>query len=200
MSDDEEAIARLTARRGDRYREVREQAEDHAAGHGCVLRTLTELEARELAVLVRATHSSYVLQLGTGVGYASLQIAGGFGATGRLDAIEPDAVHAGLTVANMQRFGLGERLRMHTTGAREVVPALSGPYDLAVLDGAWADYAPLFDDLLRLLRVGGSLWTIPREGFPDAAADPFLARLAEDERVLTWFAPGLRRVLAVRLR
>lgn len=199
--DQESAATQLTSRRGTRYESVREEIEAHRAEHGCDTQRWSLLQARELAVLVRATHSSYVLQVGGGNGYGVLQVASALGSTGRVDVVEPDSVHASLIADNLERYGLGERVRIHAAAASEVVPPLSGPYDLIVGDAGWATYLPLYEDLLRLLRTGGTLYLLPR-GAPGAepGADPLLGHLAEDERLLTWFAPDLERVLAVRVR
>lgn len=196
-----DAAFALTMHRPDRFAAVREGADAHRLDHGCHLEVLSELEARELAVIVRATHSSYVLEIGTGIGYSGLHIAAGFGATGRLDTIEADPQHARLATEAFARYALDERTRVHAAAAHEVVPALSGPYDLLVLDTEWAVYPRLYEHFIRLLRIGGSLYLVPREGFgANPESDPFLRRLADDDRLLPWFAPHLRRVLATRTR
>jgi len=196
-----DAAFALTVHRPDRFAAVRESADAHRLEHGCHLEMLSEIEARELAVVVRATHSSYVLELGTGIGYSGLHIASSFGATGRLDTIESDPRHARLAAQGFARYALDERTRIHTAPAHEVVPALSGPYDLLVLDTEWSVYPGLYEHFVRLLRTGGSLYLVPREGFgANPESDPFLRRLADDDRLLPWFAPHLRRILATRVR
>ncbi|MCZ2111976.1 MAG: class I SAM-dependent methyltransferase [Dehalococcoidia bacterium] len=191
----------LTHRRPDRFATVRESAPAHRLEHGCDLDVLNEVEARELAVMVRATHSSYVLELGTGIGYSGLHIAASFGTTGRLDTIESDPRHARMAAHSFAYFALDERTRVHTAPAEDVVPALSGPYDLLILDAAWVAYPGLYEQFIRLLRTGGSLCLFPREG-PGRGpeTDPFLRRLASDDRLLPWFAPGLQRIIATRVR
>ena len=199
--EQESAATKLTARRGARYEPVRAAIEAHRAQHRCAIPDWSLLQSRELTVMVRATHSSYVLQIGGGNGYATLQVAATLGATGRVDVVEPDPVHVQLIEGNVERYGLRERVRIHGAAASEVIPPLSGPYDLVVGTAAWATYLPLFEDLLRLLRTGGSLYLLPRgaQG-DDPGADELLGRLADDERLLTSFAPDLERVVAVRVR
>lgn len=201
MEDEASLAQALTAMRPDRFADVRERALEHVADHGCDARPPSVLEARRLTVLTRATHSSYVLEVGTGLGYGSLQIAAAFGQTGRLDTIEPDPVHAALAEAAFRRYALDDRVRVQGTAARQVLPALSGPYDLVVAHARADVVAPLYEDVMRLLRVGGTLFfsAVPHASEPGRERD-LLERLAIDDRVAAMFGPGLAPVMATRLR
>jgi len=198
MTSTHERAESLTRLHPDRFAEVREEAVAHCAEHGCDATPVSFERARELGVLVRAMHASYVLELGTGLGYGGLHIVDAFGRTGRLDTVERDPVHAGLAEANFRRFAFTERVRVHAGRAAEVVPALNGPYDLIALDANPAGHLELYEHLLRLVRTSGSIVVAPGAG--GEAAPALLARLAEDDRVLPSFGPGLRHVVAVRLR
>lgn len=199
-----DAATALTARRGSRFEPMRDEVVAHAKAHGCALEPLARTDLREVEVLTRATHSSYVLELGAGVGQATLHIASAFGRTGRLDAVEPDPVHADLLENLVRRYALEEVVRVHRAAPTTVVSALSGPYDLIVVHEGLAALAGGYEDLVRLLRTGGSLiLRIPAaERVPGAAAGEggLLQRLAEDPRVAPWFARDLDRVIATRVR
>lgn len=188
----------LTLRHPDRYADVREAAAGHAADHGCGLAQLTAVDAREVAVLVRATHSSYVLESATGIGYRALHIADASGRTGRLDSVEPDGAHVELAAANVRRHAMEERVRIHHGKAVEVFAALNGPYDLLVLDPPTIAAPALYDEFVRLVRVGGSLFAKDVSG--ESLSPDFLARLGSDDRLLASFATGLGQVLATRTR
>lgn len=197
MTETIDRAEHLTSLRPDRFGEVREQALAHCAEHGCDGAPATPRRARELAVLTRATHASYVLEFGTGLGYSGLHTASSFGHTGRLDTIEHDPIHAGLAEENFRRFALGERVRVNRGRIREVVAALNGPYDLAVLDSDPADYPAMFEDILRLVRVGGSILVHAAAASP--GLDEYLERLAEDVRVLPAFSPLAHHAVAFRV-
>ncbi len=188
----------LSAARPDRFARVRQEAFDHAAAHGCDAFPASALKARELAVLVRAMHATYALELRAGLGYSALHIASSFGHTGHLDAIERDRQHAELASSSIQRYAMGEHVRLHRGEAGEILPALSGPYDVAVLDGPLAEAMALYEHIVRLVRTGGSIISWP--GDDDPASAELLARMAGDDRLLATFGPGLRAVLAVRIR
>jgi predicted O-methyltransferase YrrM len=197
----------LTLQGGDRFAEVRAEALIHREQHGCKLPELSIVDGRELAVLVRATRASYVLELGGGVGYSGLNITSSFGQTGRIDTVEPDPEHARLIRQNFARFALEDRLRVHSARAAEVVPALSGPYDMIVINEAPSAVDAIYEDLVRLTRTNGSIVILRRtieaaspgekEAFP---VPPVLARLAGDNRLITSFGDRLECVLATRVR
>lgn len=208
MNADETATAEaeamlLTARRPDRYAELLAIAEDHARSHGCGLEVPTYVEGRQLAVFTRATHSTYVLEIGSGLGYTSLHIASTFGATGRLEAIEIDPVHAAILDEQARRYALNERIRVNAASPRDVIRALSGPYDLVVVTRGASGLPLMFEDMVRLVRIGGSIFAPNLERLRHGnAADTarFLELCAEDDRLLPWFPPTLDMMLAARTR
>ncbi len=188
----------LTLARPDRFAEVREAAIAHTSEHQCDGGPASLLRAREAAVLVRATRASYVLELGTGLGYSSLHALDVFGRTGRLDTIESDPLHARLAEENFSRYGYSDRVRVYTGRDADVLAGLNGPYDLVILDSNPSGYPSLFEDAVRLLRTGGLLLANIAGGEPPA--ESFLRRLAGDDRLLCSFGAGLEHTLAVRLR
>lgn len=193
----------LTSRRPDRYAEVLALTEDHERAHGCGLEAPAYLEGRQLAVLTRSTHSTYVLELGSGLGYTSLHIASTFGATGRLDAVEIDPVHAAILDEQSRRYALNERIRVNAAAPRDVIRALSGPYDLVVITRGASGLPLMFEDIVRLVRTGGSIFAPNlarlRHG-NDADTSRFLELCAEDPRLLPSFPPQLDTMLAARVR
>lgn len=203
MTIPHDAATALTARRAARFAPIHDEVLAHAAGHGCGLEPLSPVDLREVEVLTRATHSSYVLELGAGAGEATLHIAAAFGRTGRLEAVEPDSAHADLIELVVRRYALEQVVRVNRTSPTSVVPALSGPYDLIVAHEGIAALAAIYEDLVRVLRTGGSLLLrIPAaERVPGATGEGgLLQRLAQDPRMAPWFSPTLDRVLATRIR
>lgn len=196
----------------ERFADVRLQSELYRERHGGFAYTSSPVGARELEVVVRATHARYVLELGGGPGYTSLHIAAGFGLTGRLDVIEPNSGAAELARANAERTGFADRIRHYATSPAEVLPGLNGPYDLIVMATDPAGYAGFYDDVARLLRVGGTLlvfnlfelaWALDGEDAGGASPEgiaAFVERLAGDDRFVAHFPVSLERATAVRVR
>lgn len=197
---------------GERFADVRVQSEAYRDEHGGFAYTTSPVGARELQVLVRLARASYVLEVGGGLGYTGLHIASSFGHTGRLDMVEPDARAVALATENFQRAGFGDRMRAYSSEPADVLPGLSGPYDMIILACAPATYSDLYEDAVRLLRTGGTLlvfnlfelaWALDGEGDAPASPDPlaaFVARLAEDDRFVTHVPVTLDRAIAVRVR
>ncbi len=198
MSEPEITAEALTGLKPDRFADLLPATDAHGREHGCDLGSAPVLPAREIGVLVRATRASYVLEVGTGLGYCGLHAVDGFGRTGRLDTIERDQVHAQLAEENFRRYGLADRVRVHCGREADVLAGLNGPYDMLVLHAGPAGDERSFEDILRLLRTGGTLLVNSSGGGP--ALDSFLRRLATDDRLLPSFGPGMHHVVAVRIR
>lgn len=196
----------------ERFADVRLQSERYRDERGSFAYTASPVGARELEVLVQVARARYVLELGGGVGYTSLHIASAFGLTGHLDVVEPDADAVRLATANIERAGYVDRVRHYSAAPGEVLPGLNGPYDMVVLATDPAQYRGLYDDIVRLLRIGGTLavfnlfelaWALDGESPSGASPEPlagFVDRLANDDRFVAHFPVSLERALAVRLR
>lgn len=156
------------------------------------------IDGRLLAALVHATRATYVLELGAGHGYGSLSIAAAFGLTGRLDAVEPSLDAVSCIEAAARDHGLSDRVKVIAAAPAAVVPGLNGPYDLVVVEQHGDGLLPVYGDLIRVMRTGGSL-VLPLVAHAEAAR-PLLERLAGDERLAAYFPESLAPVLVTRLR
>lgn len=195
----------LSTARGDHFAALRAQNEQHAQEHGCGVRTPAPWQARRLAVLARAVRATYVLHIGGGSGYTSLHIASAFGHTGRLDAVEDSAPHGQLLEQAAGRYALSDRIRVMSGRAQDVVPPLNGPYDLVIIEGQLDDLDGMYEDLVRLTRVGGSIVAVLEPGMltSSAADTPVRAwaeHLSRDERTEVSASGDVDLVVGVRVR
>ncbi|GAB4323260.1 MAG: O-methyltransferase [Dehalococcoidia bacterium] len=207
MDDEPRRFVSLVTRRPDPYAQVRERAIAYVEEHPGTPAIPAYAEARMLATLTRALRSTYVLLLGAGGGYTALHISSSFGHTGQLDVVETDPKFAGIAEAAAARFAMADRIRVHTGTVRDVVSSLNGPFDLVVLWAAAADreWPALHPDLVRLVRVGGSIVV---SGLPPAMGagegrDPlaeYMVQLAQDERLLLGVAGESGLAIAARVR
>jgi len=196
----------------ERFAAVRLESERYREKHGGFPYTASPVGARELEVLVQGLRARYVLEVGGGIGYTSLHIASAFGHTGRLDVVEPDPEAARIAEGHMTKAGLADRVRHYTAAAEDVLPGLSGPYDLVILASDPASYTLLYDYAVRLLRTRGTLlvynlfelaWALAGESPSGRTPEPlaaFAERLAGDERFVAHFPASLERAIAVRVR
>lgn len=169
----------------DEFEADREAALDFANRHGIDPGAVPSFdEARETAVMVAACRASYVLAIGSGLGYPALHTASVFGYTGRLDLVEASPAAAAFVEERASAHAIGDRVRVTLGAPSSVVPSLSGPYDVIVASAATVD-ADLAEDLVRLLRTGGAM--LVRRA-PEGSSSPVLTRLARDARLL-WHIP-----------
>ena len=71
--------------------------------------------------------------------------------------LEWDAETAERARRNIERAGESRRITVRCGDAKEIVPALTGKYDLIFLDGPKAHYIHMLNDCIRLLNKGGLL-------------------------------------------
>ncbi|MEE1014257.1 MAG: O-methyltransferase [Clostridia bacterium] len=108
-----------------------------------------------LEVLIRVGKVQSVLEVGCAIGYSAICMAQA--GCAHIDTIEisPDA--ARVAQANFAKAGLEERIHLHFGDAREVLPTLTGSYDMIFMDAAKEQYEHFFPHCMRLLKVGGLL-------------------------------------------
>jgi caffeoyl-CoA O-methyltransferase len=122
------------------------------------LLSVSQEDGAFLRLLVVATGSTRVLEIGTGKGYSAIWIALGLRETGgRLTTIEYDQVRAFEAAANIRRAGLADIVRVISGDAFEEIPVLDGTFDFVFLDAWKRDYVRYFDLLMPRLDPGGLL-------------------------------------------
>ena len=125
-----------------------------------------------------------VLEIGTGIGYATLWLAAAVPPQGLLLTIESDPGRAAVARRHIEEAGLSSRVIVIAGDARRYLHKVSGPFDLVFQDSEPGIYAELHDKLVALLRPGGALiCNHIREG-SEAAEE-----LAADPRLMTSFLP-----------
>ncbi len=112
-----------------------------------------------LETLVRATHASRVLEIGTAIGYSTIWLARALPAEGTLFTIEIDPRRAALARSHLDRAGLSGKVHVMEGDAARLVHKVSGPFDLIFQDGHKPHYVLLLDRLVSLLRMGGLMVT-----------------------------------------
>ena len=137
-------------------------ADEHRAAHGpgCGLYPAGPHVMRLVAVLVRASGSTRILDIGTGFGYSALWLAEAAGVGARIEAIDRFEEHLVAARRFAERAQLAVRISFMHGEASEVVPQLTGPYDLVHDDGWFAAQPDYFGRVVELLRPGGLL-TMP---------------------------------------
>ena len=112
---------------------------------------------RLLAVLVRSCQARRVLEIGTLFGYSGVWMARQLPPGGSLDTIEVSSVHAEAAEHWFTEAGLDELVTVHRGRGLDVLPTLTGPYDLAFIDADKEPYPTYARLALERLRPGGLL-------------------------------------------
>ena len=113
--------------------------------------------ARLLSVLLTMKKPKNILEVGTAVAFSSglmsryLQEGGTITTIDRYELMLKDARK------NIARMGLEDTIKILEGDAADILPTLTGPYDVLFMDAAKGQYSAFLPHCLRLLPVGGLL-------------------------------------------
>jgi caffeoyl-CoA O-methyltransferase len=124
-----------------------------------------------LFILARATAAAHILELGTATGYSTIYLARACAPQkGRVLTLEMDPDLARRARSNFAKAGLADRIEVSVGQALDLLPTMSGPFDLMFMDIDKESYRAALPFCYHLLKVGGLLIT-DNVGF--AGADGF---------------------------
>lgn len=107
-----------------------------------------------LQALALARGARRVIEVGTAIGVSTLYMARALPAGGTLVSFEIDAGRHQAARGYLTRAGVLDRVDLRLQDAREGLGELSGPFDMAFIDGVKIQYGDYFDALLPLLGRG----------------------------------------------
>jgi predicted O-methyltransferase YrrM len=105
--------------------------------------------------LCRLIGARRVLEVGTYLGLSATAFALALPADGHVDTVELEPEHADIAEGWFREGGIADRVSVHRGPALDVVPGLTGPYDICFLDGAKRDNPQLLDLCVARTRQGG---------------------------------------------
>ena len=98
-----------------------------------------------------------ILEIGVNVGLTGISMLLE-SKSASLTGIEIDEQKIAAAYENYKNFGVEKRAKIFLGDAGEIIPMLSGEYDFIFLDGPKGHYHEYLPDLLRVLKVGGTLF------------------------------------------
>ena len=98
-----------------------------------------------------------ILEIGTAIGFSASLMAQHLALDGHLTTIDRYPVMFERAKENFVKMGLSERITMLEGDASDVLPTLTGQYDLIFMDSAKAKYLEFYPQCMRLLKDGGVL-------------------------------------------
>ena len=114
-----------------------------------------------LLFMLNTVKAKRVLEIGTAIGYSACLMAAGCESLKEITTMEIRPEHAALAENNFAeaaRHGLNTEFHLLEGDAAELLPQLSGSYDLVFLDAAKGQYEAWLPEIKRLLRSGGVLF------------------------------------------
>lgn len=150
--------------------------------------------AKLLEMLTCIKRPERILEVGCAIGYSAVLMAQYLADDGSITTVEWDADMTELARANIEKAGLSDKITVIHNDAKEVLPRLTGEYDIIFLDGPKAHYIYMLNDCIRLLRKGGIL-----------IADNILYKgmVADDEHVIRrkiTIVKRLRRFISAQMQ
>lgn len=115
------------------------------------------LQGQLLQMLSQITRPKHILEVGTFTGYATICLARGLEAGGRMDTIEVNPELAYIIKKYLKKAGLTEKVQLHIGDALAIIPDLPGSFDLVFLDAGKQHYQAYYDLLIDRMAGGGLL-------------------------------------------
>jgi predicted O-methyltransferase YrrM len=179
----------------DPFERVRRASHEHRETHGEGCTVYPTSSGPLLTVLAATVGAKRILEVGCGLGYSTLCLAHGSGAS--VETIERDTDHVRLAEAEITRAGYRDRIRVIHGDAADILPQLTGPYDLIFSDLDPEEMPTALNHFLRLLRPRGLLvsanlflaqYVSDLPGIEQMAE--YRRRILDDEQLLTAIVPG----------
>jgi predicted O-methyltransferase YrrM len=111
-------------------------------------------QGRLLNLLASLVGARRILEIGTLGGYSAIWMARALPADGRLVSLEIDPKHADVARANIALAGLADRVEVRLGKAIELLPAVTGPFDLVFIDADKPSNPDYFAWAMRVVRPG----------------------------------------------
>lgn len=96
-----------------------------------------------------------ILEIGTAVGYSAIRFSKYLSDNGYIDTIERDEERISKAKQNIKDLNLEEKIHIYEGDALEVLPTLTGPYDVVFIDAAKGKYPIFLSEALRMLASHG---------------------------------------------
>ena len=109
-----------------------------------------------LGLIVRLTKAEKILEIGSGIGYSTIWLAEAVKITdGKVVTIDNhERTHKEL-LQNISNAGLGKWIEIKHGNAEDIVPTLSGSWDIVFQDGGKYLYPLIYEQIFNLTRTGG---------------------------------------------
>jgi len=113
--------------------------------------------AKFLETMMCVKRPARILEVGCAIGYSAILMAQYLQERGSITTLEWDAETCEIARKNIEKAGLSDKIKVVLGDAKDIIPTLTGEYDVIFLDGPKAHYIYMLNDCIRLLKKGGML-------------------------------------------
>ena len=110
-----------------------------------------------LRQLVALKQPQAILEIGTAIGFSAALMASVMPKEGHITTIDRYELMYDRAAANFKQLGLSNQITQKNGDAADILPTLTGPYDLIFMDSAKSKYVEFLPECLRLMAPGGVL-------------------------------------------
>ena len=115
-----------------------------------------EIEGRFLEFLVRSSHATRVLELGTFTGYSSISMARGLPDGGRVITCDVNEETTAIARRYAEEAGVADRIEFRLDGSGlKSIELVDGPFDLVFIDADKPNYKNYYEAVLPKLADDG---------------------------------------------
>lgn len=144
--------------------------EAHTSGEDALLKKITRetqakvlmprmisghLQGKMLELFVKMMNAESILEIGTYTGYSGICLARGLKPGGKLTTLDINDELETMVRGFFEESGLADQIDYHLGNARDIIPTLSGPFDLVFIDADKFYYADYFELVIDKVRPGG---------------------------------------------
>lgn len=113
------------------------------------------VQGRFLSFISKILRPERILEIGTYTGYASICLAEGLSDSGELITIDKNEELQDMVTDYFQKAGIAGKTRYLVGDATEIIPTLSGHFDLIFIDADKANYPEYYKKCLPMLSERG---------------------------------------------
>ncbi|WP_316929303.1 O-methyltransferase [Cyclobacterium qasimii] len=113
------------------------------------------LQGKILEILVKMSGAQNILEIGTYTGYASIFLARGLPATGKLTTIDINEELEEMVQGFFNQSGLEDKIDYRIGDALEIIPTLSWPFDFIFIDADKRNYVNYYNLIVDKIKPGG---------------------------------------------
>lgn len=115
------------------------------------------IQGRLLSMISQMIRPKLVLEIGTYTGYSAICFAEGLAEDGHLHTIDINEELTPLVKSFISKAGYKNKITVHNGDAAEIIPKLTGPFDLVFIDADKINYSLYYDLVFNQVKKGGYL-------------------------------------------